>query len=172
METVGKCFALRANILPLLARGRDRLETVVAVRTALAVYIPYSLGDAIDWKREARTARRRIPACPLLARGRDRLETSVPHFCLDCKRSLLLARGRDRLETHLAMALCVHCIHLLLTRGCDRLETKLVFYLLLYTIFSYSLGDAIDWKLQKTQAFLFSLSNPLLARGRDRLETQ
>ena len=36
---------------PLLARGRDRLETEgLKVDEAIALGIPYSLGDAIDWK--------------------------------------------------------------------------------------------------------------------------
>ena len=38
------------SISPLLARGRDRLETILVVDTLLALLIPYSLGDAIDWK--------------------------------------------------------------------------------------------------------------------------
>ena len=37
--------------------------------------IPYSLGDAIDWKRGWLVGGRFVDLCPLLARGRDRLET-------------------------------------------------------------------------------------------------
>ncbi len=37
--------------IPLLARGRDRLETALAASPkALDTTVPYSLGDAIDWK--------------------------------------------------------------------------------------------------------------------------
>ena len=41
----------RLTIFPLLARGRDRLETA-SKNNDLKIYnsIPYSLGDAIDWK--------------------------------------------------------------------------------------------------------------------------
>ena len=59
----------------------------------------------------------------LLARGRDRLETAPPWGLDRCHDGLLLARGRDRLETKLASNL-LHAIN----------------------PFSYSLGDAIDWK--------------------------
>ena len=37
--------------------------------------------------------------------------------------------------------------------------------------FSYSLGDAIDWKLYKLMSNTTNNSFLLLARGRDRLET-
>ena len=61
---------------PLLARGRDRLETT------------YRVEQSIDGKH------------PLLARGRDRLETLFG-ISRDKPNKLhpLLARGRDRLET-------------------------------------------------------------------------
>ncbi len=37
---------------PLLARGRDRLETELQQQRQLNLcHLPYSLGDAIDWKR-------------------------------------------------------------------------------------------------------------------------
>jgi len=36
--------------IPLLARGRDRLETVLCCRFIQKILFPYSLGDAIDWK--------------------------------------------------------------------------------------------------------------------------
>ena len=38
--------------IPLLARGRDRLETYKFYKqhTHEYKYVPYSLGDAIDWK--------------------------------------------------------------------------------------------------------------------------
>ena len=36
---------------PLLARGRDRLETWRSFACPRFAYVPYSLGDAIDWKR-------------------------------------------------------------------------------------------------------------------------
>ena len=35
---------------PLLARGRDRLETKFRFSSRACFSIPYSLGDAIDWK--------------------------------------------------------------------------------------------------------------------------
>ena len=35
----------------------------------------------------------------------------------------------------------------------------------------YSLGDAIDWKLDAAAQYLSFSYQPLLARGRDRLET-
>ena len=62
---------------PLLARGRDRLETVSAtnVRPASFRQFPYSLGDAIDWKHRDFTYMFQMFVDPLLARGRDRLET-------------------------------------------------------------------------------------------------
>ncbi len=41
--------------------------------------LPYSLGDAIDWKLQAHNGRDcETDAIPLLARGRDRLETVNP----------------------------------------------------------------------------------------------
>ncbi len=40
-------------IYPLLARGRDRLETFFRESDKPFINIPYSLGDAIDWKRFA-----------------------------------------------------------------------------------------------------------------------
>ncbi len=61
--------------------------------------IPYSLGDAIDWKRGWSCVYPHPHSCPLLARGRDRLETQNQH-----------------------------------------LIQHAMFY------FPYSLGDAIDWK--------------------------
>ena len=45
MDTHGEVFS------PLLARGRDRLETFESDRSLRAIQISYSLGDAIDWKR-------------------------------------------------------------------------------------------------------------------------
>ena len=42
---------------PLLARGRDRLETFDHRTTRSPKAIPYSLGDAIDWKRPVRNRR-------------------------------------------------------------------------------------------------------------------
>ena len=40
---------------PLLARGRDRLETDGVPRVQIVItLVPYSLGDAIDWKRLSR----------------------------------------------------------------------------------------------------------------------
>ena len=38
--------------------------------------------------------------------------------------------------------------------------------------FPYSLGDAIDWKHNAAKASKDRIANPLLARGRDRLETR
>ena len=64
--------------------------------------IPYSLGDAIDWKRLALRVNgsNGSGVSPLLARGRDRLETLFILFILFIISFLpLLARGRDRLET-------------------------------------------------------------------------
>ena len=61
---------------------------------------------------------------------------------------------------------------LLLARGRDRLETKTYtkrFATLLDV--SYSLGDAIDWKLFLPYIFIILFPFLLLARGRDRLET-
>ncbi len=61
---------------PLLARGRDRLETVSLNQHE----------EQVD--------------NPLLARGRDRLETLVSDAQYSkTSESPLLARGRDRLET-------------------------------------------------------------------------
>ena len=41
-----------------------------------------------------------------------------------------------------------------------------------YGLFSYSLGDAIDWKLYNRFRLHFDILDLLLARGRDRLETR
>ena len=63
------------------------------------------------------------------------------------------------------------CKHLLLARGRDRLETWYCCqYLVTKDLVSYSLGDAIDWKLDAIASARGSISL-LLARGRDRLET-
>ena len=42
--------ALIDNFYPLLARGRDRLETLIRQNQDSSKRFPYSLGDAIDWK--------------------------------------------------------------------------------------------------------------------------
>ena len=63
---------------PLLARGRDRLETLLCVMQSFIKRSPYSLGDAIDWKLIFRLRDNRVIIFPLLARGRDRLETPRP----------------------------------------------------------------------------------------------
>ena len=63
--------------LPLLARGRDRLETHCCVSASIFRSIPYSLGDAIDWKLKDAHVDAEMSKLPLLARGRDRLETNV-----------------------------------------------------------------------------------------------
>ena len=62
---------------------------------------------------------------------------------------------------------------LLLARGRDRLETTVVACANLLFMVSYSLGDAIDWKLNRVFADPSrpDAINLLLARGRDRLET-
>ncbi len=61
---------------------------------------------------------------------------------------LLLARGRDRLETgwFATLANTSICV-LLLARGRDRLETLNFRTKKPLCDISYSLGDAIDWKL-------------------------
>ena len=90
--------------IPLLARGRDRLETSTPLSQSQSGNIfSYSLGDAIDWKQVQEKVLGALRCFSLLARGRDRLETS-------CQLSLavymlfpLLARGRDRLETELPL---------------------------------------------------------------------
>ena len=58
----------------LLARGRDRLETLPTDKATFPVAISYSLGDAIDWKQLAAILSVDFMHL-LLARGRDRLET-------------------------------------------------------------------------------------------------
>ena len=63
--------------------------------------------------------------------------------------SLLLARGRDRLETFSVEKKHYHSS----------------------ALFSYSLGDAIDWKPGSMVAGQLQPIYLLLARGRDRLET-
>ena len=41
----------RVQVYLLFARGRDRLETVkLIIKLIVRRKIPYSLGDAIDWK--------------------------------------------------------------------------------------------------------------------------
>ena len=73
--------AMRAILYwsPLLARGRDRLEThLISLFNSMIYFgVPYSLGDAIDWKQRARRNSSRRDGSLLLARGRDRLETSL-----------------------------------------------------------------------------------------------
>ena len=59
----------------LLARGRDRLETLQGKEPT------------------------KVSANLLLARGRDRLETGLAAYMTSPLLPLLLARGRDRLET-------------------------------------------------------------------------
>ena len=162
----------------LLARGRDRLETISSIRSSSnEVEISYSLGDAIDWKLflslisicifslsyslgDAIDWKHEKDIDPLfgpldfllLARGRDRLETPVLMSLFNSwKPCLLLARGRDRLETRAANLLfreLIALFSLLLARGRDRLETEL----------SNRNKNALRCVL-------------LLARGRDRLET-
>ncbi len=45
----------KTSLFPLLARGRDRLETPgERVSTGAVFLVPYSLGDAIDWKRNVK----------------------------------------------------------------------------------------------------------------------
>ena len=41
------------SLIPLLARGRDRLETFGLTPIPFDISIPYSLGDAIDWKHKS-----------------------------------------------------------------------------------------------------------------------
>ena len=61
---------------------------------------------------------------------------------------------------------------LLLARGRDRLETTLLKQLKkVLLLLSYSLGDAIDWKLKDLLVAAITGGLLLLARGRDRLET-
>ena len=98
-----KSNSQRTLLNPLLARGRDRLETSCckAPQTVDNFHL-------------------------LLARGRDRLETKLSLLCcLSTNGDLLLARGRDRLETQgckLELALAESP---LLARGRDRLETMM-----------------------------------------------
>ena len=115
------------NATPLLARGRDRLETMIGIEIPIVIKeIPYSLGDAIDWKQLLFSSWSCLKASPLLARGtrsignkRNRLLPSLKYalfpyslgdaidwklFLRPSERSTvtfpLLARGRDRLETN------------------------------------------------------------------------
>ena len=60
---------------------------------------------------------------------------------------------------------------LLLARGRDRLETAIVHQITRLQVVSYSLGDAIDWKLFLIPNNIIVSLDLLLARGRDRLET-
>ena len=88
-----------------------------------------------------------------------------------CVLGLLLARGRDRLETQASLSTYLNELDLLLARGRDRLETGSSQMLLPNLSLSYSLGDAIDWKLLDGGLLSIDLITLLLARGRDRLET-
>ena len=79
---------------------------------------------------------------------------------LDTRRSkgammctLLLCRGRDRLETRLLRASDRAALALLLCRGRDRLETSFEHIMLVSGRFSYSVGDAIDWKPKNSKHF-------------------
>ena len=85
--------------------------------------VSYSLGDAIDWKRYCTDLGDRVSTVLLLARGRDWLETIYIPINQRVNNVLLLARGRDWLETWY------------MARSFFRRSP-----------FSYSLGDAIDWK--------------------------
>ncbi len=152
----------------------------------LVYVLSYSLGDAIDWKLHAVANETKLLNL-LLARGCDRLETSMlgARYRLSFA-NLLLARGCDRLETHhgyskLLMYLLLllargcdrletksaviegrlHFANLLLARGCDRLETNYKIRKIISLFISYSLGDAIDWKLYiKLSRYLIRLISP------------
>ena len=55
LETSVMAIAAYSIRSPLLARGRDRLETKIYLENANGMFnigVPYSLGDAIDWKPE------------------------------------------------------------------------------------------------------------------------
>ena len=71
---------------------------MTSILSALA-FVPYSLGDAIDWKQFISSIRDEFLFVPLLARGRDRLETIPRNTSITSWIDPLLARGRDRLET-------------------------------------------------------------------------
>ncbi len=99
-------------------------KQISTIDTSQPLIFPYSLGDAIDWKLKSITGSGNITITdPLLARGRDRLETRCGLIVRSYSLSPLLARGRDRLETALAaLALAINWSPLL-ARGRDRLET-------------------------------------------------
>ena len=111
------------NVL-LLARGRDRLETLDNVIARIYSFVSYSLGNAIDWKLFQAFSPRCLPPCLLLARGRDRLKTPCAGHHFLTRRIVSYSLG-------------------------DAIDWKLKRFssLLKDIFFSYSLGDAIDWKL-------------------------
>ena len=94
-----------------------------------------------------------------------------PNFGLNAI-NLLLARGRDRLETrHAQMGTSVlACFSYSLG---DAIDWKQQYPRRREVVerVSYSLGDAIDWKLDHSDKTVGVSGFLLLARGRDRLET-
>ena len=117
-------YFYRLLINPLLARGRDRLETGIHIEL-LPEY-----------------------GIPLLARGRDRLETLREENQQEITDFPLLARGRDRLETaDRLFPFASKSFSIPYSLG-DAIDWKLLNPFLSSTdlIFPYSLGDAIDWK--------------------------
>ena len=139
-------FGLNAINL-LLARGRDRLETRHAqMGTSVLACFSYSLGDAIDWKQQY-PRRREVVERVSYSLG-DAIDWKLDHSdkTVGVSGFLLLARGRDRLETLKFCFSQASFVNLLLARGRDRLETGVSARLRQIHKFSYSLGDAIDWK--------------------------
>ena len=133
----------------LLARGRDRLETLVKMFVnTLQESFSYSLGDAIDWKH---TNKRYSNYYSVLSYSLG--------DAIDWKLNLRLSPvGVGSVSYSLG----------------DAIDWKQQFRRLGVSrlLLSYSLGDAIDWKLliaMSLSPVLFDVL--LLARGRDRLET-
>ena len=110
------------------------------------VLFSYSLGDAIDWKHTIRS------------------EAKIP------KVSYSLGDAIDWKNGNFEGFRYVFPIPYLLGDAIDwKLETVIIHKDL--SIFPYSLGDAIDWKHNLSQNLSLCVFAPLLARGRDRLET-
>ena len=110
----------------------------------------------------------------LLARGRDRLETQLHSKDSNQPRCAVSYSLGDAIDWKQDKALLIDFIVLPVSYSLgDAIDWKQSDYCagIYLNRVSYSLGDAIDWKLVDSSFVTLSLTIPLLARGRDRLET-
>ena len=135
--------------------------------------VPYSLGDAIDWKLKPLDLSDFFFNGPLLARGRDRLET--PYLWrLTFDQSIVPYSLGDAIDWKLDVdVVSVFFNHVPYSLG-DAIDWKLSqdrSNICLRCLVPYSLGDASEWKPHYAAMRAILYWSPLLARGRDRLET-